>query len=307
MTRALITGVSGQDGFYLSELLQEKGYEVYGMVRRKSQPTNTPKGVEIVSGDVTDPGIKDIILDIKPDEIYNLAAMSFVWESFKTPKSTFDINAVGTLNVLEAARALDCKVYQASTSELYGSSPPPQNENTPFHPRSPYGVSKLAAHWLAINYREAYNLYVCLGVLFNHESPRRGMEFVTQKVCHGIADIMSGKTDKLVLGNLDAIRDWGHAKDYVRGMWMMMQQPEPDDYVLATGRGLTIRDLLETAFGMVGLDWREFVEVDEKFFRPAEVHALIGDASKMESIGWTREYTFETMIKEMLENALYGS
>lgn len=299
--KAFITGVSGQDGHYLTELLLSNGYEVYGLVRRTTQPAIVPKGVIVITGDVTDASVIRDVVDIAPDEIYHLAAMSFVWESFKSPKATFDINAVGTLNMLEAARILDCKFYQASTSELYGSSPPPQNESTPFHPRSPYGVAKLAAYWLTVNYREAYGLYACNGILFNHESPRRGQEFVTRKVCDYVAGDFQ---EKLKLGNLDAIRDWGHAKDYVRGMWLMLQQDKPDDYVLATGKGRSIKELLDVAFDVVGIDtWLSFIEIDESFYRPAEVNSLIGDPSKMEAIGWEREYTFESMIKEMVHAA----
>ena len=319
--RALITGVSGQDGHYLSELLLSKGYTVYGLVRRTTQPAIIPKGVIVINGDVTDASVIREVVNINPDEIYHLAAMSFVWESFKSPKATFDINAVGTLNMLEAARILDCKFYQASTSELYGSMPPPQNEVTPFHPRSPYGVAKLAAYWLTVNYRESYDLYAVNGILFNHESPIRGKEFVTRKVCDYVAWLEeitpyleagafstkahNGNWDgkKLKLGNLDAIRDWGHAKDYVKGMWLMMQQDKPEDYVLATGEGRTIRDLLDEAFGYINADWKDYVEIDQELYRPAEVHALIGDPSKAESIGWTREYTFQTMIKEMINAA----
>ena len=306
--RALITGATGQDAFYLSELLLSKGYEVYGLVRRTSQPRELPPGVTVVSGDVTDPMTTDLVVRINPDEIYHLAAMSFVWESFKTPRATFDINAVGTLNMLEAARKLGCKFYQASTSELYGATPPPQREDTPFHPRSPYGVAKLAAYWLTVNYREAYDLYACNGILFNHESPRRGMEFVTRKVTNYCAILKQWKKEPiddffpgmLKLGNLSAVRDWGHAKDYVKGMWLMMQQNKPDDYVLATGEGRTIKDLLDTAFGYIGEDWQGYVEIDPELYRPAEVHALIGDPRKAESIGWKREYTFDDMIKEMI-------
>lgn len=300
--KAFITGATGQDGYYLSQLLISKGYTVYGLVRRTATPAVVPEGVEVVSGDVTDPSVIRDIVDICPDEIYHLAAMSFVWESFKTPKATFDINAVGTLNMLEAARILDCKFYQASTSELYGSTPPPQKEDTPFHPRSPYGVAKLAAYWLTVNYRESYGLYACNGILFNHESPKRGIEFVTRKVTEYVAK--GDFSEKLKLGNLGAIRDWGHAKDYVYGMWLMMQQDKPDDYVLATGEGRTIKDLLDTAFNYIDEDWGGYVEVDEVLFRPAEVHSLIGDPSKAEAIGWTREYTFDKMIKEMIDETL---
>lgn len=306
--RALITGATGQDAFYLSEFLLSKGYEVYGLVRRTSQPREVPEGIKIVTGDVTDPLTTDLVVKICPDEIYHLAAMSFVWESFQTPKTTFDINAVGTLNMLEAARKLRCKFYQASTSELYGATPPPQNEKTPFHPRSPYGVAKLAAYWLTVNYREAYDVFACNGILFNHESPRRGVEFVSRKVCDYVGKLDNAfrygqldKFPKLKLGNLNAVRDWGHAKDYVKGMWLMMQRAKPDDYVLATGEGRTVKELLETAFGYAGYNWKEWVDIDTQLYRPAEVHSLIGDPSKAEKIGWKRDYTFNDMIKEMID------
>jgi len=304
--KAFITGITGQDGYYLSELLQKKGYEVYGLVRRTAQKKDIPEGVKVINGDVTDPSVIQEVVKIQPDEIYNLAAMSFVWESFKIPKTTFEINAIGALNMLEAARLCNCKIYQASTSELYGSSPPPQNEKTPFYPRSPYGVSKLAAYWLTVNYRESYSLFAVNGILFNHESPKRGIEFVTQKVADYCARLECLEweecIDPLYLGNLDAIRDWGHAKDFVEGMWLMMQQWGPDDYVLATGTGRTIRDLLDTAFSYIGIeDWTPYIEIDPKFYRPAEVESLIGDATKAKKIGWKPKYTFETMIKEMID------
>jgi len=314
--RAFITGCTGQDGYYLTKLLLEKGYEVYGLVRRTAQPKDIPEGIHIVNGDVTDPSIINEVVAIEPDEIYNLAAMSFVWESFKIPKTTFDINAIGALNMLEAARLIGCKIYQASTSELYGSSPPPQNEKTPFYPRSPYGVSKLAAYWLTVNYRESYSLFAVNGILFNHESPKRGIEFVTQKVADYCSSLFvnhkhfitnevfmeCANAEKLQLGNLSAIRDWGHAKDFVEGMWLMMQQDEPDDYVLATGEGRTIRELLDVAFKHIGIyDWTPYIEIDPKFYRPAEVESLIGDSTKARKIGWEPKYTFETMIKEMID------
>lgn len=310
--KAFITGVTGQDGYYLSKLLLDKGYEVYGLVRRTAQEKDIPKGINIVNGDVTDPSIVQEIININPDEIYNLAAMSFVWESFKIPRTTFDINALGALNCLEAARQLGCKIYQASTSELYGSSPPPQNEKTPFYPRSPYGVSKLAAYWLTVNYRESYSLFACNGILFNHESPKRGIEFVTQKVADFVAKVevnnchrFNAIRPQLHLGNLYAIRDWGHAKDFVEGMWLIMQQEKPDDYVLATGEGRTIRELLDVAFAHIGInDWTPYVEIDPKFYRPAEVEALIGDASKAHQIGWKPKYTFSEMIGEMIDGKI---
>lgn len=305
--RAFITGVTGQDGFYLSELLLSKGYEVFGLVRRTAQTKNIPEGITVINGDVTDPNIVTMVKEITPDEIYNLAAMSFVWESFKIPATTFDINALGALNMLEAARLCNCKIYQASTSELFGSSSPPQNEKTPFHPRSPYGVSKLAAYWLTVNYRESYSLFAVNGILYNHESPRRGIEFVTQKVASYCAELVfhPHKWDfdkKLDMGNLTALRDWGHAKDFVRGMWLMMQQDIPDDYVLATGEGRTVSTLLDVAFSCIGIeDWKKYVVIDKKNYRPAEVMSLIGDATKAQKIGWKPSYTFDMMIKEMID------
>ncbi len=303
--RAFITGITGQDGFYLSRYLISQGYSVYGLVRRTSQERNIPDGVQVVNGDVTDPGIISLIEDIKPSEIYNLAAMSFVWESFKVPKTTFDINALGTLHTLEAARKIGCKIYQASTSELYGASPPPQNEKTPFYPRSPYGVSKLAAYWLTVNYRESYGIHASNGILFNHESPMRGMEFVTRKVCNGVARIYYGLSQYIVLGNLDAKRDWGHAKDFVRAMHLVTQQDHPDDYVVATGESRSIKDLLTEAFLSVGIhDWSSYVKQDLNYYRPADVDSLIGDSSKIRRLGWKPEYTFERMIAEMMEKEL---
>ena len=304
--KAFLTGLTGQDGFYLSQFLIEKGYQVYGLTRRTSQPKTIPLGTILVEGDVTDPNVKDLIRDIGPDEVYHLAAMSHVGESFKIPKTTFDINAVGTLNVIEGAKACGAKFYQASTSELYGSTPPPQNEDTPFHPRSPYGVSKIAAYWLTVNYREAYGLYACNGILFNHESPIRGMDFVTRKVCNAVARIKHGLQDYVVLGNLDAKRDWGHAKDFVEAMWLMMQQEKPDDYVVATGEVRSIKDLLSEAFKHIGVtDWSPYVRQDKSFFRPADVDCLIGDSSKIRRLGWKPKYTFEQLIREMVESEIH--
>ena len=303
--RAFITGITGQDGFYLSESLINKGYEVYGLARRTSQPKDVPESVTIVEGDVTDPNVKDIICDIKPYEVYHLAAMSHVGESFKIPRTTFDINAVGTLNVIDGTKACGAKFYQASTSELYGSSPPPQNELTPFHPRSPYGVSKIAAYWLTVNYREAYGMFACNGILFNHESPIRGMDFVTRKVCNAVARIKFGLQEQVVLGNLEAKRDWGHAKDFVEAMWLMLQQEKPDDYVVATGEVRSIKDLLTEAFGLIGVtDWSQYVKQDSTYFRPSDVDCLIGDSSKIRSLGWKPKYSFEQMIKEMVDSEI---
>jgi len=301
--KAFITGVTGQDGFYLSEWLQEIGYTVYGLVRRSSQSKSIPKGIRVIEGDVTDPLITKEIFKIQPDEIYHLAAMSHVGESFKIPNTTFQINAVGTLNLLEAAKACGSRFYQASTSELFGTEPAPQNENTPFHPRSPYGVSKLAAYWLTVNYREAYGLNASNGILFNHESPLRGKDFITQKVVTAAVKISLGLQKNLILGNLDAKRDWGHAKDYVKGMWLILQKPA-DDYVLATGKAYSVEYLVNYVFSSLNLNWKDYVLQDERFMRPSEIPELKGDPSKAEKIGWEREYTFHSMIDEMIEYAL---
>jgi len=302
--RAFITGCTGQDGRYLSEFLVNKGYEVYGLVRRSSQPRDIPNGIIPVDGDVTDPGVTRIVEMMKPDEIYHLAAMSHVGESFKIPSYTFEVNAKGTLNVLEGARKTNSKFYQASTSELFGLSPPPQSETTPFYPRSPYGAAKLAAYWLTVNYRESYGLHACNGILFNHESPLRGEDFVTQKVCKAVAEIKAGVRQKVKLGNLEAKRDWGHASDFVRGMWLMLQSP-PDDFVLATGETRTVREMVEYAFSLCDLNYQDHVEVDPSLFRPSEIPVLLGDPSKAKRVlGWEPEYTFHSLIEEMLEHAL---
>ena len=296
--RALITGCTGQDGFYLSELLTRKGYEVWGIRRRNAQESETPPNVKVLEGDITDPHfLRDVVEEVNPDEFYNLAAMSHVGESFKIPTVALEVNAVGTLNCLEAAKKVGCKFYQASTSELFGDSPPPQNENTPFRPRSPYAIAKLASYWLVRNYRER-GMYAVNGILFNHESPRRGADFVTQKVCKA-----ASRGERVKLGNLDARRDWGHAEDYVFGMWLMLQQPKPDDYVLATGESRSVAELCRVAYGAKGLEWRDYVETDRKLFRPTEVEHLCGDPRKAEAIGWKRKWTFEAMIWEMVNAA----
>jgi GDPmannose 4,6-dehydratase len=317
--RALITGITGQDGSYLAELLLEKGYEVHGVVRRSSTMNRGridhlehahPSHLEgarftLHYGDMTDSGgLNRLVMTVEPDEIYNLAAQSQVHISFDQPEYTGNTDGLGTIRLLEAIRATGrpTRFYQASTSEMFGLTPPPQNEQTPFHPRSPYGVAKLYAHWMTVNYREAYQMFACSGILFNHESPRRGENFVTRKVTRGVAAILARRSEKLRLGNLDAKRDWGHARDYVEAMWLMLQQPAPDDYVIATGIQWSIRQLAEIAFGLVGLDWQKYVVVDRAYFRPAEVPDLCGDPSKARAqLGWRPRITFEEMIREMLE------
>lgn len=298
MKRALITGITGQDGSYLAELLLEKGYDVHGLVRRSSMLNRTRidhlhdhERIHLHYGDLTDGvSLVNLVRDIEPHEVYNLGAMSHVKVSFEMPDYTTSTNAVGTLRLLEAIRAagLDCRFYQASTSEMFGSTPPPQNEQSRFHPRSPYGASKLQAHWVTVNYREAYDLFAVSGILFNHESPRRGENFVTRKITKAVAAIKAGVTDHVDLGNLEAIRDWGYAPEYVEGMWRMLQADEPDDYVLATGEGHTVREFCEAAFSHAGLDWTAHVRYNASFERPSEVDALIGDATKArEVLGWS--------------------
>ncbi len=308
---ALITGITGQDGSYLAELLLGKGYEVHGVVRRSStmnrgridhlQHSNPshPEGSRFVLhyGDMTDSGgLNRLVKTVRPDEIYNLAAQSHVAISFDQPEYTGDADGLGTTRLLEAIRTmgLPTRFYQASTSEMFGLSPAPQSETTSFHPRSPYAVAKLYAHWMTVNYREAHNLFACSGILFNHESPRRGENFVTRKVTRGIGQILAGKADKLSLGNMDAKRDWGHARDYVEAMWLMLQQDQADDYVIATGEMRSVRDFVAAAFAMVSLDWQKYVIVDEAYMRPADVHELRGDASKaMKLLGWKPKTTFD--------------
>ena len=319
---ALITGITGQDGSYLAELLLGKGYEVHGVVRRSStmnrgridhlQHSNPshPEGSRFVLhyGDMTDSGgLNRLVKTVRPDEIYNLAAQSHVAISFDQPEYTGDADGLGTTRLLEAIRTmgLPTRFYQASTSEMFGLSPAPQSETTPFHPRSPYAVAKLYAHWMTVNYREAHNLFACSGILFNHESPRRGENFVTRKVTRGIGQILAGKADKLSLGNMDAKRDWGHARDYVEAMWLMLQQDQADDYVIATGEMRSVRDFVAAAFAMVSLDWQKYVIVDEAYMRPADVHELRGDASKaMKLLGWKPKTTFDELVREMLEHDL---
>jgi GDPmannose 4,6-dehydratase len=295
--RAFVTGITGQDGSYLAELLLGKDYEVHGLVRRSSllnrsriDHLHDDERLHLHYGDLTDGvSLVNLVRMIEPHEVYNLGAMSHVKVSFEMPDYTASTNAIGTLRLLEAIHAarLECRFYQASTSEMFGSTPPPQDEESKFHPRSPYGASKLQAHWVTINYREAYGLFGVSGILFNHESPRRGENFVTRKITKAVAAIEAGLQDHVELGNLDAIRDWGFAPEYVEGMWRMLQADEPTDYVLATGVGHTVRDFCEAAFAHAGLDWRDHVKHNDSFERPAEVDALIGDASKARAeLGW---------------------
>ena len=301
--RALITGITGQDGSYLAELLLEKGYEVHGIVRRSSSintdrlddiyqdPHEPSRNLYLHYGDLTDASaLVNLLRDTQPDEVYNLGAQSHVKVSFETPEYTGDVTGLGTIRLLEAVRAahIDTRYYQASTSELFGSTPPPQSETTSFHPRSPYGVAKIYAYWATVNYREAYDMFAVNGILFNHESPRRGETFVTRKVTRAVARIHAGIQDRLYLGNLDSVRDWGYAPEYVDGMWRMLQARDPDDYVLATGVGATVGQFVEAAFAEVGLDHRHYVEIDPAYFRPSEIDYLLGDPAKAaQALNWT--------------------
>lgn len=339
--RALITGITGQDGSYLAELLLSKGYEVHGIKRRSAvfntqnidhlyqHPQQEDRTLFLYYGDMTDsPNLIRTVQRVQPDEIYNLAAQTHVQASFAKPEYTGNTNALGTLRLLEAIQILGLqnktKFYQASTSELFSGRPEeaPQNENTPFCPRSPYGVAKLYAYWITVNYREAYNIFACNGIIFNHESPRRGETFVTRKITRAAARIKLGLQDKLYLGNLNAERDWGHSKDAVRAMWLMLQQPQPDDYVIATGEQHSVREFCEFAFKELGFDlqWqgkgvdekgvdkktgKVLVEIDPRYFRPAEVESLLGDASKArEKLGWEPKISFPELVKEMLQSDL---
>ena len=309
--RALITGITGQDGSYLAEFLLEKGYKVYGMVRRSSADrferiAHLEDRVELREGDVLDQlSIITLLHAIEPHEIYNLAAQSFVPTSWEQPILTSEATALGVTRMLEAIRVVDRSIrfYQASSSEMFGKvRESPQNERTPFYPRSPYGVAKVYGHYITVNYRESYGLYAVSGILFNHESPRRGRQFVTRKVSHGVARIKLGLANDLRLGNLDAKRDWGYAGDYVEAMWMMLQQPAADDYVIATGETHTVRELCEVAFARVGLDWRKHVVVDPAHVRPAEVDLLIGDASKARAtLGWHQKVSFKELVEMMVD------
>src|SRR6186713_130959 len=309
--RAVITGITGQDGSYLAELLLEQGYEVTGVVRRSSAPNlwrieHLLDRITLRPGDLLDQqSLMRIVHDVKPHELYNLAAMSFVPASWDQPLLTGDFNAMGVTRVLEAVRQVDpeIKLYQASSSEMYGRvREVPQTELTPFYPRSPYGVSKVFAHYITVNYRESYGIFAVSGILFNHESPRRGVEFVTRKVTDGVARIKLGLTDHLALGNLEAKRDWGFAGDYVKAMWMMLQQPKADDYVIASGISHSVQNLVQVAFEHAGLDWRKYVRTDPALLRPAEVDHLIGDASKAKRVlGWQPKVSFESLIHMMVD------
>ena len=316
MKRALITGITGQDGSYLAELLLEKGYEVHGMIRRSSSfntariehlykdPHDTGSNLFLHYGDITDGvGISNLIRELQPNEIYNLAAQSHVKVSFEMPDFTAQVDALGTIRMLEAIRSakIETKFYQASTSEMYGSTPPPQNELSLFAPRSPYAAAKLYAYWIVRNSREGYGIHATNGILFNHESPRRGETFVTRKITMAAARIKLGLQEKLYLGNLDAVRDWGYAKEYVESMWLMLQQEKPDDYVVATGEGATVRDFCEVAFAELGLDYKKYVETEDRYIRPTEVDALIGDPSKAQKVlGWNAKTHWEELAKLMV-------
>ncbi len=315
MPIALITGVSGQDGSYLAQLLLAKGYEVHGIVRRSSvlnrsrleqlHGANGAVSLALHYGDLDDPlGLLRLIEAVGPDEIYHLAAQSHVGVSFEIPDYTSSVTGLGTLRVLEALRLSGCQArfYQASSSEMFGSAPPPQNEQTPFHPRSPYGVAKVFAYWATVNYRESYGMFASNGILFNHESPRRGENFVTRKVTRAVASILAGTQRELHLGNLDAMRDWGFAGDYVEGMWRILQHDQPDDFVLATGEAHSVRELCEVAFSHVGLDHEKYVAIDPRYFRPAEVDFLLGDPAKANRLlGWTPSTTFRQLVTTMVD------
>jgi GDPmannose 4,6-dehydratase len=317
MKKALITGLTGQDGSYLAELLLEKGYEVHGIIRRSSS-FNTDRiehlyhdpherGAKLFShyGDLADPvALTRLLYELQPDEIYNLGAQSHVRVSFEIPEYTLDVTGVGTLRLLEAIREAGVKTrfYQASSSEMFGATPPPQNEQTPFHPRSPYAVAKVTSFWTTVNYREAYDMFAVNGILFNHESPRRGETFVTRKITRAVARIQAGLQDKLYLGNLEAKRDWGYAKEYVDAMWRMLQADEPEDFVIATGETHSVRDFVDLAFSRAGLDQGDHVEIDPRYYRPSEVDALLGDAAKAkEKLGWEPQVKFKELVELMVD------
>jgi GDPmannose 4,6-dehydratase len=309
--RALITGITGQDGSYLAEFLLSQGYEVCGMVRRSStlnfeRIAHIQDRITLVAGDLLDEvSMINILRDNHPTEVYNLAAQSFVQTSWSQPVLTGETTALGVTRVLDAIRIVDPEIrfYQASSSEMFGKvQRVPQEESTPFYPRSPYGVAKVYGHWITVNYRESYGLHASSGILFNHESPRRGLEFVTRKVTHGVARIKAGIDEKLALGNLDAQRDWGFAADYVRAMWLMLQQDRPDDYVVATGETHSVKELVELSFAALDLDWKQHVVIDERFLRPAEVDLLVGDPTKAEkTLGWHRDVEFAELVQMMVE------
>jgi GDPmannose 4,6-dehydratase len=317
MKKALVTGITGQDGSYLAELLLGKGYEVHGLIRRAStfntaridhlyqDPHDPDAKLFLHYGDLSDGArLVTLMAEIRPDEVYNLAAQSHVRVSFDEPEHTGDTTGVGAMRLLEAVRltGVHCRYYQASSSEMFGASPPPQDEETPFYPRSPYGAAKLYAYWMTRNYREGYDMFAVNGILFNHESPRRGETFVTRKITRAVARIAAGRQDHIYLGNLDAVRDWGYAPEYVEGMWRMLQADKPDDYVLATGGSFTVRDFVVAAFEHVGLDWEEHVRFDERYLRPTEVDALVGDASKAaEVLGWVPQVQTDELARIMVE------
>ncbi len=317
MPKAFITGITGQDGSYLAEFLLEKGYEVHGLIRRAStfntsridhlfkDPHEPNNMLHLHYGDITDSsGMTNLIREIAPDEIYNLAAQSHVMVSFSMPTYTAQVDAVGTVALLEAIRSsgLKTKFYQASTSELFGSTPPPQNELSSFRPRSPYAAAKLYAYWTTVNYRDAYGLHATNGILFNHESPRRGETFVTRKITRAVANIANGSDEKLYLGNLEAIRDWGYAKEYVESMWLMLQQDKPNDYVVATGVGATVKQFCEQAFSRANLDWEKYVVEDPRYFRPTEVDSLVGDPTKVQKLlGWSAKTHWRELADLMVD------
>jgi len=317
MKKALITGITGQDGSYLAELLLEKGYEVHGLIRRSStfnteridhiyaDPHDPNAKLFLHYGDITDSGqLTNLIYNIQPDEIYHLAAQSHVRVSFDMPEFTGDVTGIGTTRLLESIRrsGIKTRFYQASSSEMFGDTPPPQNEETPFRPRSPYGAAKVYAYWMVKNYREGYGMFAVNGILFNHESPRRGETFVTRKITRALARIKLGLQDKLYLGNLEAKRDWGYAPDFVEAMWLMLQQDVPDDYVIATGETHSVREFLEEAFGYTGLDWKKYMEIDKRYFRPLEVESLQGDASKAKKkLKWEPKVRFKELVRIMVD------
>jgi len=317
MKTALITGITGQDGSYITELLLSKGYTVYGVIRRSSSfntgridhiyqdPHDPQPKLRLLYGDLNDASsLNKIIRTAQPDEIYHLGAQSHVRVSFDVPQYTCEITGLGTVRLLEAMRATGVKTrfYHASSSEMFGSSPPPQNEQTPFHPRSPYAAAKIYAHWMTVNYRDGYGLFACNGILFNHESPRRGETFVTRKITKAAARIKLGRQDKLFLGNLDAKRDWGYAPDYMEAIWLMLQQDQPDDYVIATGETYTVRDFLDEAFRHLGIDWKKHVEIDPRYYRPTEVDVLMGDASKAgKKLNWRPKVKFAELVRIMVD------